>query len=282
MKKYLFLLTAGLLTFASCGDDDSKPVVAKLDKLTRVTCYWNESATPLYSVEINYKDDGEIANMQVDNEEKQQFIYVGNTLTVSNSGPESVEYTLSGHAITKEKVSKENTYAHNEIYISDEYSYKYQGANLYTADWTTRWPKTDGSGYETRTYTGVNAVTYTWENGNVIRLTQDKKEMVYEYTSQARPQNFPLRVVDSFAPTGFEAFTPVNLLYGNQNQNLPKRAYWYVVPETSVVYGEYEYTYDTIIGDYVTAMTIQETNYTASGEVRNTYTYKFEYNYKVK
>lgn len=282
MKKYLFLVATSLMALASCGDDDSKTTVAKLDKLTQVTCYLNDNATPLYRVEINYRDDGEIANMQVNNEDKLQFIYVGNTLTVGNSGPQTVEYSLSGHAITKEKVSKENPYANNEIYVSDEYSYKYKGANLYTADWTTRWPKNDGSGYETRSYTDVNAVTYAWENGNVTRFSQDKKEMVYEYTEQVRPQNFPLRVIDSFAPTGFEVFTPINLLFGNQNKNLPKRSYWYVIPATSDPSAEYEYTYDTIIGDYITAMTIEETCHTPSGEIRNTYKYTFEYNYKVK
>lgn len=281
MKKHLFFVAAGLMALISCGDDD-KPEVAKLDKLTKVTCYLNNSQTPLYTVEINYRDDGEIANMQKNQEDRLQFIYVGNTLTVGNAGPETVEYTLKGHAITQEKVSVENSYANNEIYVSDEYLYKYQGGNLYTADWTTRWPKKDGGGYETRSYTGVNAFVYTWERGNVTRLTQDKKEMVYEYGSQQRPQNFPLRVIASFDPTVFGAFTPVNLLFGNQIKNLPKRAYWYMVPETSVLYAEYEYTYDTIIGDYITAMTIEETNHTPSGDIRNTYTYKFEYDYKVK
>ena len=99
----------------------------------------------------------------------------------------------------------------------------------------------------------------------------DSREMRYEYSVAEAPKNFPLRVIGSFSPVGFESVTPLNLLYGIQNRNLPIRVY------QSEVKAEYKYTYTTV-GDYITGMTIDEND----GGTASSYKYTFEYNFAVK
>lgn len=134
-----------------------------------------------------------------------------------------------------------------------------------------------GTGYEERSYPEYEK--YTWENGNVVLYAQslDSREMRYEYSVAEAPKNFPLRVIGSFSPVGFESVTPLNLLYGIQNRNLPIRAYTYTIPNQSEVKAEYKYTYTTV-GDYITGMTIDEND----GGTASSYKYTFEYNFAVK
>ena len=278
MKKYLFLLFAGIAGLVSCGDDD-KPSLPELNKLTKVTCYKNNSLSPEFVLDITYTSEGQIAYMTENNPEKKQFLYAGNTILVAGLSAEDVtstEYTLSNKTIVRKKVSDKNPYKGNEIYVRDDYKYGYRNGNLVQTSWTALIPKSDGK-YETKQYN--EAELYTWENGNAVRFTEYTREMVYEYgTGNIRPLNFPFRVIASFAPTGMEQFTPLNLQYGTLNRNLPSRAYWYNVPDTSVKQAEYTYSF-SMIGDYITGMTIMEQIYSVDGKAgeTNTYSYTFEY-----
>lgn len=278
MKKYLFLLLLTATGLLSCNDDDS-PVIPELNKLTKITCYVNDKTTPDYVLDINYTSDGKIHDIQLNNENRQLFIYTNNTLIISNSSPVTTEYQLSGNIITQSKVSKVNQYAHNEIYVSDEYNYRYNSRNLSYTDRLTRWPKTDGTGYETRSYPREDV--YTWESGNVVLYAQDKSEMRYEYSSLLRPLNFPIRLSTSFNPVGVDIVTPFNLMFGNPGRNLPERAFRYTIPESSKIVAEYNYNFIPD-GDYIKAMIITEKNNTVGEEANNTYKYSFEYNFKVK
>lgn len=284
MKKYLFLLLIGAASLAACGDDDD-PVVPELNKLTKVSCYKDGGLSPLFTVEVNYASDGKISNMRFSGDKEWRLFSSDNKYLMIDisTGDELEEYILSGNVITAKEVSKKNSYASNEVYVSDEYKYSYSGTNLALTSWTARWPKESGTGYEVRNYPEYEK--YRWENGNVVLYaqSQDSREMRYEYSATENPKNFPLRVIGSFSPVGFEAVSPLNLLYGAQNRNLPVRAYTYTVPNQSTVNAEYKYTYTTV-GNYITAMTIEEYNHLADGDEggMNTYKYAFEYNYEIK
>lgn len=276
MKKYAILLLTALFGLASCGSDD-KPSVKPLNKLTKVTCRMEETGQTMFAAEITYMANGQIASIQLDGH-KQQFIYVGGTLTVSGDGiPETVKYTLSGNAITAKEVSKKNEYAPSVEYVSDTYAYHYTGSNMTYADWTVRWPNPDGLTYQDKTY--KEHQTFKWENGNVTAFMEETNVMQYEYSGRLRPANLPFRVVDTFTPVGFEVFSPVNMMMGSMNRELPVRAFRYKIPETSVVEAEYDFDYTTMVGDYLTGMTVQEKE---DGRVIGTYTYTFEYNYASK
>ena len=54
-----------------------------------------------------------------------------------------------------------NLYASNEIYVSDEYSYRYSGSNWVLTSWNARWPTEFGTGYEERSYPEYEK--YTWD-----------------------------------------------------------------------------------------------------------------------
>lgn len=110
-----------------------------------------------------------------------------------------------------------------------------------------------------------------------------QKEITYEYNSQLRPENFPFRVVNSFQPVGFDVISPLNLLYGKMNQNLPTRAYWYNVSDATDICAEYTFRY-TLTGDYITGMTIEEKINPVNGATaeNNTYEYEFIYNFVVE
>lgn len=281
MKKYVLIAWLGVMVFTSCKDDNP-PVVPELNKLTKISCCKNEEVTPIFVADINYSSEGHLMNIQFSGENKLLFIYSENKFTVTdvNSGTKSAEYTLSGDVIIQKKISQENKNASNEIYVSDEYDYKYAGKELSYTNWKTRWPKENGKGYEERSY--PSSETYKWENGNTVLYTQDKTEMRYEYGALENPNNFPLRVIGSFAPVGFDAVTPLNLQYGTLNRNLPERAYTYQVTSPTAIDAEFTYSYMQV-GDYITTMTITEENPVGGGDGSvNRYTFSFEYNYVVK
>lgn len=273
MKKYAILLLTALFGLASCGSDD-KPYVKPLNRLTKVTCTMQETGQTMFAADITYMADGRVAYIRLDGR-KQQFIYVGNTLTVSGDGmPATVKYTLSGNAITAKEVSKKNEYAPNVEYVSDTYAYQYTGSNMDRVDWTVRWPNPDGLTYDDKPYTEHQ--TFKWENGNVTAFMEERTVLKYEYSGRLRPSNLPFRVVDTFAPIGFEVFSPVNMMMGGMNRELPERAFRYKIPDTSVVEAEYEFDYTATVGDYLTGLTIKEKE---DGRVIGTYVYTFEYNY---
>ncbi len=283
MKKYpLFLLLTGLTVWTACDDDNDTPIQPELNKLTNVSCYKNDNPTPLFSADINYTNDGKISNMRFSGDQNLLFIHSDGKFTVTNvnSGSTIEEYTLSGNVITGKTIAKENPYASNEVYTSDKYTYYYNGSNLTRTAWVTRWPKETTAGYEERNYPEYEK--YTWENGNVALFaqSQDNKEIRYEYKNgMVAPGNFPFRVAGSFSPTGFESVTPLNLLYGTMNRNLPSSAYTYTVPLENEVNIKYIFAYTTV-GDYITVMTVVEENL-QNGET-NTYKYTFEYNFATK
>lgn len=281
MKKYVYLLLVMTLTgLLSCGDDD-KPVIPELKKLTKIVCNKAGDQTPLFSVAISYSSDGKLSSMQFAGGDNLSFVYLDNKFKVTNLNNvnETAEYVMSGNVIIDMSISKANPYASSEVYESDKYSYEYEKANLKYATWTTRWPKEEG-GYEERTY--KRGDVYTWENGNVTLFTQDKNEMRYEYDTRLAPKNFPLRVIPSFEPVGFQIVSPINLLYGNQSRYLPKRSYSYSVPGVGENMAEYTYSYN-VIGDYVVGMTILEKINPIGGKEKeeNTYEYSFTYDFEL-
>lgn len=279
MKKYLLLVLTALCGLASCGNDD-KPYVKPLNKLTKVTCTEKETGRTVFSAGITYLNDGRITDIQMNTGEKLQFIYVGNTMTVSGSQSlEQVEYALSGNAITSKKVSKINEYASSVRYVSDAYTYHYSGSNMTYTDWAVRWPNADGLTYQEQSYTRDQV--FTWVSGNVFSFTKDKKVIQYTYGGRTRPVNMPFRVVDTFSPVGFEVFSPVNLMMGGMNREMPEKAYRYTIPAASAPEAEYTFQYTTF-GEYLLSMTIEEVKHEPSGDVSTTYHYAFEYNYESK
>lgn len=276
MKKFLFLLLIATTTLVSCGDDD-KPVIPQLNKLTKITCYVDDNEIPDSELTIYYTTDGKIQGTLL-NGKKNLFIYSNNTLTISDNSFETTEFTLSGNTITKAKYSKENKYVNNEIYVSDEYTYRYSGSNLSYIDWKYQRPKQDGTGYDSGEYREDDI--FKWEGGNISQYTKDKSGMGYEYSATKRPVNFPLRLSCSFTPVGLDVVSPINLMFGNLGKNLPERAYLYQIPETSNVLAEYTYNYVTD-GDYVKGMIVEEKKNTAEGLINKVYKYSFEYGFKM-
>lgn len=275
MKNYKFLLLISLIVFiVSCNDNDD-PDPAKLNKLTKVTCYKNDMSTPLYVTNITYVYNGDIAYIS-NNQEKLTYTYTDNKILAIGLHTEKIEYTLNKGKITEKKISAENKTVNNEVYISDEYKYKYQGNALTTVDWLAQRPTTEGTDYNHKEY--KDDQKYKWVNGNITTFSQDKKEMVYEYHStQLQPSNFPFRVIPSFAPVNFEIVDPTNFLYGYQNNHLPVRAYWYNELEPGTICAEYTYTFDSI-GEYITGMRIEEKDFMNDQE--NTYKFDFQYQHK--
>lgn len=280
MKKYWVWALAVVCGFTSCGSDD-KPYVKPLNKLTKVTCTLEETGETLFATEITYQNDGKITNIRTSDGGKQQFIYVGSTLTVSDTQQSGkVEYTLSGSAITAKKVSKRNAYNSNVEYVSDSYAYHYTGSNLTWADWVVQWPNTDGLTYERKTYSKDEV--FNWENGNAASFTKDKKVIEYTYGGRKRPENLPFRVIDTFSPTGFDVFSPLNLMMGSMNREMPEKAVVYTIPDASSPEAEYSFQYTTTFDDYLMSMSISELAHSDAGIVSATYKYTFEYNYESK
>ena len=177
---------------------------------------------------------------------------------------------------------KINKYMSNAVYTAVENRYTYSSNWLKSVSQIIQWPNEDGSGYQIRELGEVDR--YSWENGNAVHYAYlPQKEITYEYNSQLRPENFPFRVVNSFQPVGFDVISPLNLLYGKMNQNLPTRAYWYNVSDATDICAEYTFRY-TLTGDYITGMTIEEKINPVNGATaeNNTYEYEFIYNFVVE
>ena len=242
MRKYTALLLLAALSLASCGDDDPVVVVEPLNKLTKISCYEEDNNSLLYSASVSYNVDGSIASIDFTGDTRRSFIYSDNKilLTVAQTGFKEAEYTLSDGRITRQ-----------ENYMSDAYDYQYTGNDLSAIGWTTRWPQEGGQGYEERVYPLSDI--FTWENGNVVRYTRDKEEMTYTYGSLVNPENFTLRPIASFDLLSFDFVSPLNLLFGTTNRNLPERAYSYSVTEPSQYKSEYIFTY-TFVSDYILEM----------------------------
>lgn len=278
MNKHAFLLLIMTIGLLSCGDDD-KPVIPELNKLTKVVCYKNESPNALFSVDMNYTSDGKIASMQFGNGTKASFVYIDKKFTVTNpnESDERVEYVMTGNVIGEKYVLKDNPYMNNEVYISDEYRYHYSGSSLTGASRLMRWPNENESGYKTKEFKEEEA--YYWENGNIALFSQDKKIMEYKYSTALAPRNFPLRVIPSFTPVGFDVISPINLLYGNLNKNLPESANCYSISGEEGATADYTYHF-TSTGEYITSMTIREKIKPVNGaEEENSYEYLFIYKY---
>lgn len=287
MKKFLsvLLIAAGLV---SCGDDD-KPAIPELNKLTGVTCMKDGKA--FFTADITYDQDKQV-NRIILNREGNQFTdnYIIVDKTISVSGVKMVDgsltspfvhtvYTLNGNAIAAKEEKSENKYVSNAVYTAVENRYVYNTGWLASVSQTIRWPNENGQGYQAREMGEVDR--YSWENGNVAYYVElPRKEIAYEYNDQLRPENFPFRVVNSFQPVGFDVVSPLNLLYGKMNRNLPVRAYWYNVSEPADICAEYTFRY-TLTGDYVTNMTIEEKVNPVNGATmeRHTYDYVFTYNF---
>jgi len=273
MKNYTLFLLIGLLGFmVSCKDDDD-PTPPKLSKLTKVACYKGNASPFLSTSQITYNTKGDIASIETIGKEKHTYAYNGDMIMITGVADVSkIEYRLNKGRITEKKIYKNNTATNNEEYTSDEYYYIYKGTGLDYVNWTTCRPTSDGTGYIKDTY--EKDQIFSWLQGNIVSFAQDKKEMVYEYTTQLQPSNFPFRVIASFAPVEFEIVNPINLLYGYQNNYLPSRAYWYNKLEPGSICAEYIYKFEGI-GDYITNMTIEEKDYITD----QTNTYKFDFQY---
>ena len=277
-----YLGLCGLLGVVACDKEETPAPV--LDRLTKVSCCEQGEVDPIFSATIAYNDpDGKINSIRLTGETNGEwlFMYADGKLLVTSMQAAStlMEYGLSGEVIVSRKISQENPQVSHAMYVSDAYTYHYSGSKLSYTSWVTTWP-VNGGGYDSRTYAEYER--YSWENNNIVLFaqSQDAREIRYEYGTQLRPANFPLRVIGTYDPVGFESVSPLNLLYGQASQCLPVRAYTYAVPNVSQTIAEYTYRYVTT-GDYITQMTVEKQLYGNSGEVEENkqYVYTFEYNY---
>lgn len=290
MKKFLsmLLIAVGLV---SCGDDD-KPYVPELNKLTNVTC--TKNGNTFFNADITYDQDKQINRIVLNmggNQYTDNYIIVDKTISVSGVKMDNgsltnpfvhTVYKLSGNIIATKEEKSENKYMSNAVYTATESSYTYSSNWLKSVSQLIRWPNENGSGYQTRELGEVDR--YSWENGNIVHYAYlPQKEITYEYDSQLRPDNFPFRVVNSFQPVGFDMISPINLMYGKMNLNLPTRAYWYYVSEATDICAEYTFHY-TLTGGYITGMTVEEKINPVNGATaeNNTYEYTFIYNFVVE
>lgn len=290
MKKFLsmLLIAVGLV---SCGDDD-KPYVPELNKLTNVTC--TKNGNTFFDADITYDQDKQINRIVLNmggNQYTDNYIIVDKTISVSGVKMDNgsltnpfvhTVYKLSGNIIATKEEKSENKYMSNAVYTATESSYTYSSNWLKSVSQLIWWPNENGSGYQTRELGEVDR--YSWENGNIVHYAYlPQKEITYEYDSQLRPDNFPFRVVNSFQPVGFDMISPINLMYGKMNLNLPTRAYWYYVSEATDICAEYTFHY-TLTGGYITGMTVEEKINPVNGATaeNNTYEYTFIYNFVVE
>lgn len=294
MKKYLcLLLVATTFGLMSCGDDnESKLEIPKLNRLTKITC--TENGKALYQTDVTYDQAGQISRVMMDVQTDKglikytdSYIYVGNTISVSGVKTQGSEvsnsfvhtvFTLSGDLVSEKAEKAENPAMNNEVYTATLNTYAYSRYQLGSASQKVQFPKTMGSGYEVRNLGEVN--NFTWENENLVRfLYLPQQEFAYEYATDLCPENFPLRLSNSFVPVGIEALAPINLLYGKLSRNLVQRAYWYNLNDATNICAEYTFAY-TKVGEYVTGMTVKEKINPVNGAVaaENTYEYTFIYN----
>lgn len=287
MKRFLSMLLIAV-GFASCGEDD-EPYVPELNKLTNVTCM--KDGKVFFNADITYDQDEQINRIMLNTEGirfTDNYIVVGNTISVS--GVKMINgsvtdpfvhtvYTLGGNMIAAKEEKSENKNMGNAVYTAVENRYTYNSNWLKSVSQVIQWPNDNGSGYQMREMGEVDR--YSWEDGNVVHYAYlPQKEITYEYNAQLRPENFPFRVVNSLQPVGFDVVSPVNLLYGKMNRNLPTRAYWYNVSEAADICAEYTFRY-TLTGDYITGMTVEEKINPVNGATsgKHTYEYTFTYNF---
>lgn len=298
MKNYLFALLAVTFGLISCSRDNKE--LPKLNKLTNVSC--TKNGQNYFSADISYENaTGNISRIVLDLQRENEtvkyndnYIYAGNTISVvgtksnNSSGNSFIHtvYTIDGDVISQEEDKMENPYKDYEVYTSAWITNTYLRYQIQNISSTIQSYNIKTSQYE-KTELGV-LCQYSWENDNVSRFRFNLKEMAYEYSTQMRPETFPFRVLETISSESLslqpeEAYrivSPINFLYSSMNKNLVQRAYWYKLTEPGTLCGEYTFTY-TVVGEYVTGMTIREKINAGNGIAAqdNTYEYNFTYNF---
>ncbi len=277
MKKSVCLMLMLLIGLVSCGDDD-KPSIPKLNKLTKITCKKNGVDFPEYSLDITYNQDGNVSKMTT-SKGTFNLIYTDNKISmIDASNVHTEDYQINGNVIVNRQEWAVNEYTPSEVYVKNEYRYKYNRSNLTETDWVFQRPLEEG-GYKKNDPVALDK--YTWSGGNVtVYQYLPRDEVNYTYGSQLCPANFPFRALSTLRPVTPDLVNPLNSLYGALNRNLPESASRYQLGE-SKNNAEYTFRYQTV-GDYITSMIITEDIKSVDGsEVgQNTYEYSFTYNYE--
>lgn len=277
MKKSVCLMLMLLIGLVSCGDDD-KPSIPKLNKLTKITCKKNGADFPEYSLDITYNQDGNVSKMTT-SKGTFNLIYTDNKISMINaSNVHTEDYQINGNVIVNRQEWAVNEYTPSEVYVKNEYRYKYNRSNLTETDWVFQRPLEEG-GYKKNDPVALDK--YTWSGGNVtVYQYLPRDEVNYTYGSQLCPANFPFRALSTLRPVTPDLVNPLNSLYGALNRNLPESASRYQLGE-SKNNAEYTFRYQTV-GDYITSMIITEDIKSVDGSEagQNTYEYSLTYNYE--
>lgn len=277
MKKSVCLMLMLLIGLVSCGDDD-KPSIPKLNKLTKITCKKNGVDFPEYSLDITYNQDGNVSKMTT-SKGTFNLIYTDNKISmIDASNVHTEDYQINGNVIVNRLEWAVNEYTPSEVYVKNEYRYKYNRSNLTETDWVFQRPLEEG-GYKKNDPVALDK--YTWSGGNVtVYQYLPRDEVNYTYGSQLCPANFPFRALSTLRPVTPDLVNPLNSLYGALNRNLPESASSYQLGE-SKNNAEYTFRYQTV-GDYITSMIITEDIKSVDGSEagQNTYEYSFTYNYE--
>lgn len=277
MKKSVCLMLMLLIGLVSCGDDD-KPSIPKLNKLTKITCKKNGADFPEYSLDITYNQDGNVSKMTT-SKGTYNLIYTDNKISmIDASNVHTEDYQINGNVIVNRQEWAVNEYTPSEVYVKNEYRYKYNRSNLTETDWVFQRPLEEG-GYKKNDPVALDK--YTWSGGNVtVYQYLPRDEVNYTYGSQLCPANFPFRALSTLRPVTPDLVNPLNSLYGALNRNLPESASRYQLGE-SKNNAEYTFRYQTV-GDYITSMIITEDIKSVDGSEagQNTYEYSFTYNYE--
>ena len=141
--RHFYLCLSVPLGFTACDKEDTPAPV--LNQLTRVSCYEQEEAIPVFSATIAYTDpDGTINSVRLTGEGNGEwlFMYADGKLLVTSVQSTStlMEYGLSGEVIVSRKLSHENPQVSHAMYVSDAFSYHYSGSELAYTSWVTTWP----------------------------------------------------------------------------------------------------------------------------------------------
>ena len=277
MKKSVCLMLMLLIGLVSCGDDD-KPSIPKLNKLTKITCKKNGVDFPEYSLDITYNQDGNVSKMTT-SKGTFNLIYTDNKISmIDASNVHTEDYQINGNVIVNRQEWAVNEYTPSEVYVKNEYRYKYNRSNLTETDWVFQRPLEEG-GYKKNDPVALDK--YTWSGGNVtVYQYLPRDEVNYTYGSQLCPANFPFRALSTLRPVTPDLINPLNSLYGALNRNLPESASRYQLGE-SKNNAEYTFRYQTV-GDYITSMIITEDIKSVDGSEagQNTSEYSFTYNYE--
>ena len=277
MKKSVCLMLMLLIGLVSCGDDD-KPSIPKLNQLTKITCKKNGVDFPEYSLDITYNQDGNVSKMTT-SKGTFNLIYTDNKISmIDASNVHTEDYQINGNVIVNRQEWAVNEYTPSEVYVKNEYRYKYNRSNLTETDWVFQRPLEEG-GYKKNDPVALDK--YTWSGGNVtVYQYLPRDEVNYTYGSQLCPANFPFRALSTLRPVTPDLVNPLNSLYGALNRNLPESASRYQLGE-SKNNAEYTFRYQTV-GDYITSMIITEDIKSVDGSEagQNTYEYSFTYNYE--